>query len=365
MKSPGLLYNYSMPRLVKERSKKRGLPPGTLVHIGEKKKGEPKISVISYDEAGFQESHPEDTKECLLFKDRPGVTWIDIEGIHDVEMVQRLGECYGFHPLVLEDILNTDQRPKIEDYEGYLYIVLKMLHKGSDTKIVTEQISMVLGHNFVISFQEGIEGDSFNSVRERIRTGKGRLRGLEADYLAYSMIDAIVDNYFTALEELGEKTEGVENELVANPSSKTLHRIHELKREMVYLRKAVWPLREVISNLERGGSSLVRDTTKIYFRDVYDHTIQVIDAIETSRDMLSGMLDIYLSSVSNRMNEIMKFLTVIGTIFIPLTFIVGVYGMNFENMPELKWRWGYFAVLGLTIVIGIVMIFYFRKKKWL
>ncbi|MBI5739649.1 MAG: magnesium/cobalt transporter CorA [Nitrospirae bacterium] len=354
-----------MPRLVKQRSKKSGLPPGSLVHIGEVRAGEPRLSVISYDETGIKELHPKDAGECLVFKDGPAVTWIDIEGIHDIEMVRKLGECYGFHPLVLEDILNTDQRPKMEDYGEYLYIVLRMLHKAGDTRVVTEQISILLGRNFVISFQEGIEGDAFNSVRERLRSGKGRIRGLGADYLAYSMTDAIVDNYFLALEQIGEKVETLEDELVANPSSKTLHKIHELKRETLFLRKAVWPLREVISNLERGESPLIHDATRIYLRDVYDHTIQVIDTIETSRDMLSGMLDIYLSSISNRMNEIMKFLTVIGTIFIPLTFVVGVYGMNFRYMPELQWRWGYFAVLGITAVIGVVMILYFRKKKWL
>lgn len=354
-----------MPRLIKKRSKKSGLPPGTLVHIGEEKAGEARITVIDYDEATFHEEKLKTTEECLVFKDRPATTWIDIEGVHDIETVRKLGECYGFHPLMLEDISNTDQRPKVEDYDGYLYIVLKMLHNGGGANVVTEQISLILGKNFVISFQEGIEGDAFNTIRDRIRTGKGKIRSMGADYLAYSLIDAIVDNYFISLEQIGEKIEGLEDELVTNPTSKTLQKIHELKRELIYLRKAVWPLREVISIMERGESSLIKDSTRIYLRDVYDHTIHVIDTIETSRDMLSGMLDIYLSSVSNRMNEIMKFLTIIGTIFMPLTFIVGVYGMNFDYMPELRWRWGYFAIMGLMAVIGILMIFYFKKKKWL
>lgn len=354
-----------MPRFIKERSKKAGLPPGTLVHIGERKIAEAKITVMDYGEKEFTEGEVKGVEECFLFRDRPTVTWINIEGVHDAKAVEKLGECYGFHPLVLEDILNTDQRPKIEDYGDYLYIVLKMLHNGGSEEIVPEQISIILGRNFVVSFQEGIEGDAFNQVRERIRTGKGRIRNQGADYLAYSLIDAIVDHYFVVLEQTGERLEDLEEELVTDPDSGTLHEIHALKREMIFLRKAVWPLREVVNVLERGESTLVRDATKIYLRDVYDHTIQVIDAIETSRDMLAGMLDIYLSSMSNRMNEVMKFLTIIGTIFIPLTFIAGIYGMNFEFMPELKWRWGYFLVMAGMAGIGIGLLLYFRRKKWL
>ncbi len=354
-----------MLRLVKERSKKSGLPPGTMVHIGEKKSEKTNITIINYNENTFQEIKANTVEECFAFKNSSGITWIDVDGVHDIEIIQKLGECYGLHPLVLEDILNTDQRPKLEDYEGYLYIVIKMLIPGKEATIATEQISLILGENFVISFQEGIKGDVFNPIRERLRNSRGRIRSMSADYLAYSLIDAIIDNYFIFIEQIGEKIENLEDELVTNPLSKTLHQIHALKREMIFLRKAVWPLREVISLMEREESPLIKDTTKIYLRDVYDHTIQVIDTIETSRDMLSGMLDIYLSSMSNRMNEIMKFLTIIGTIFMPLTFIVGLYGMNFEHMPELKWKWGYFAVLGIMSAIGIFMVIYFKKKKWL
>jgi len=350
---------------MERRSKKSGLPPGSLVHIGERKNGEVKITVIKYDAAGFQEREAKTLDECLPDKEKPEVSWINVEGLHQVEIIQKLGDCFGLHPLVLEDILNTEQRPKIEDYQDYLFIVLKMLYQERGPEIVTEQISLVLGSEFVISIQEGLDGDVFNLIRERIRSGKGRIRTMGADYLAYSLIDAVVDNYFAILEKTGEKIETLEEELVAYPTSKTLHGIHGLKREMVFLRKTVWPLREVINVLGRGESLLVRDTTRLYLRDVYDHTIQVIDTIETSRDMLSGMLDIYLSSISNRMNEIMKFLTIIGTIFIPLTFIVGVYGMNFEFMPELKWRWGYFTVLAIMAAIGLAMVAYFKKKRWL
>jgi len=232
------------------------------------------------------------------------------------------------------------------------------------TEINSEQVSIILGQNYVISFQEK-EGDVFNPIRERIRTGKGRIRKMGADYLAYGLIDAIVDGYFLILEKLGENIEDVEETMMSNPTPETLHSIHRLKRKMISIRKSVWPLREAVSTLERSDSSLIQDPTRIYLKDVYDHTIQVIDTVETFRDMLSGILDIYLSSISNKMNEIMKVLTIIATIFIPLTFIAGVYGMNFENMPELKWRWGYPAIWFVMLFIGILMLVYFRKKKWL
>jgi len=354
-----------MPKLVKRRSKKAGLPPGTLVHIGEKKAEAPKINIMDYDEAHFQEQEIKTIEECFLFKDKPTVTWINVDGLHQVEILEKLGGCYGLHPLVLEDILNTDQRPKMEDYGEYLYIVLRMLnYNDKSSEIESEQISLILGPNFVISFQER-EGDTFNPIRERIRNGKGRIRKMEADYLAYTLLDSIVDNYFIILEKLGEKIEFLEDKLVTHPTSEILQVIHHLKREMIFLRKAVWPLREVISGLERGESSLIKESTKVYLRDVYDHTIQTIDTIETYRDMVSGMLDIYLSSVSNRLNAVMKVLTIIATIFMPLTFIAGIYGMNFKYMPELEWRWGYPIIWLIMVGIGVFMLAYFRKKKWL
>jgi magnesium transporter len=354
-----------VPRLIKTRSKKAGLPPGTLIHIGEKKVEELKITLIDYDEAHFQEKEIKTIEECVVFKDKPTVTWINIDGLHQVEVLEKLGDCYGIHPLVLEDILNTDQRPKMEDYGEYAYIVLKMLdYNDKSNEIITEQISLILGPNFIFSFQEK-EGDLFNPVRERIRNGKGRIRRMGADYLAYALIDSIVDNYFIILEKLGEKIEFLEEKLVYQPTPETLHAIHHLKREMIFLRKAVWPLREVINGLERGESSLIKQSTGIYLRDVYDHTIQAIDTIETYRDMLSGILDIYLSSVSNRLNAVMKVLTIIATIFMPLTFLAGIYGMNFKYMPELEWRWGYPVVWSIMIGIGVFMLVYFGKKKWL
>ncbi len=355
-----------MSKLTKKRSKKAGLAPGSLIHIGERKTKEVKITIMDYDEGHLEEKEVKTIVECFAFKERPTITWINIEGIHEVNILERLGECYGFHPLILEDILNTDQRPKMEDFGEYIYVVLKMLeYNDRKDEIITEQVSLILGKNFVISFQEGIKGDVFDPIRERIRTSKGRIRKAGADYLAYSLLDGIVDNYFIILEKLGEKVECVEEELVARPDPETLHLIHNLKREMIFLRRSVWPLREVVSNLERTESLLIKKSTGIYFRDVYDHTIQVIDTIETFRDMLSGMLDIYLSSISNRLNSVMKVLTIIATIFMPLTFIAGLYGMNFKYMPEIGWRFGYPFALFLMVSVVVVMLFYFRKKKWM
>jgi len=277
-----------------------------------------------------------------------------------------MGTQFGLHPLILEDILNTTQRPKIEDMGNYIFVTLKALHIKNDTgaEIEVEQISLVLGSDFVLSFQEQAEC-IFNTTRERIRSNKGRIRKMGADYLIYALLDTIVDDYFIVLEWIDEKIEDLEEELVAEPTTETLQAINNLKRVMVFLRKSVWPLREIIGQLERRESVLIQDETNIYLRDLYDHTIQVIDAIETFRDILSGMMDIYLSIVSNRMNEVMKVLTVISTLFIPLTFIVGVYGMNFKFLPELEWRWAYPMVWLVMIVISALMIMYFRKKRWL
>ena len=354
-----------MSPVIKRRSIKAGLPPGTLVHIGEKRTEPVRISILDYAEDQVEEVQAGEVSDCLKYKDKPTVTWINLEGIQQIEVIEALGRHFDLHPLVLEDILNTDQRPKVEDFGVYLHIVLKMfsLDAGQE-KVQSEQISLILTKKFVLSFQEGLEGDVLNPLRERIRTDKGSIRKMGADYLAYSIIDGIVDNYFVILERLGEKVEELQEELVARPDPHMLRNLHQLKNEMILLRKAVWPLREVISSLERADSPLIQSSTKIFLRDVYDHTIQVIDSIETFRDLLSGMLDIYLSSLSYRMNEIMKVLTIIATLFIPLTFIVGIYGMNFRYLPELDWRWGYFVVWAVMIAVGTGMVVYFKRKKW-
>jgi len=345
--------------------KKAGLPPGTLVHVGERKLEKIRITIIDYDESNFQERQADRVEECFQFKTTSTVTWINIDGLHDVKIIEGIGTHYNLHPLTLEDILHTGQRPKFEDLESYLFVVLMMLRFDDESQVIlSEQVSLILGSNFVISFQENI-GDVFDQIRDRIRNAKGKVRKMGADYLMYALLDAVVDNYFGILEKLGEKIEALEEELVDNLSDRTLQQIHRLKREMVFLRKSVWPLRELINGLDRSESDLIADSTGVYLRDVYDHTIQVIDTVESFRDMVSGMLDIYLSSISNRMNAVMKVLTIIATIFIPLTFVAGIYGMNFEHMPELKWRWGYAAVWLVMLVVAGLMVLYFKRKKWL
>jgi magnesium transporter len=352
-------------RFLKKRSVKAGMPPGSLVHIGDTPAAAVSIELIGYDPETCDEQRFATVDACLPHLDRSGITWVNVEGVHDVEVIRHLGERFSLHPLVLEDIVNTVQRPKIEDYDGYLFIVLRMLRPTGGGEFSSEQLSMILGSRHIFTFQEGICGDVFDTVRERLRNGKGKARGMGADYLAYALIDAIVDSYFSVLEDLGERIVNLEEDLTLSPDPSTLHEINNIKKEIIFLRKAVWPLREAVSFLERGDSDLLSDSTRLYFRDVYDHTVQVIDTVETYRDLLSGMLDLYLSSISNRINEVMKFLTVIGTIFMPLTFLVGVYGMNFKHMPELEWQNGYFMLWGLMIVLTIVMSIYFKRKRWL
>jgi len=354
-----------MLKLFRKTSKRAGLSPGTLVHDGDKKVEKAKITIIDYDATQFQEEEVETIEECFPFRDTPTVTWINIDGLHEVGIIEKIGKHFSIHPLILEDILHTGQRPKMEDFEDYIFLVVKMFYYDEkDDEIKMEQVSLLLGSNFVISFQER-EGDIFDPIRERIRNHKGRIRMMKADYLGYALLDTIVDNYFIILEKVGENIENMEEELVTRPTPETLQTIHNLKRELIVLRKSIWPLREVVNSLERGESPLINEATGVYLRDVYDHTIQVIDTIETFRDMVSGMLDIYLSSISNKMNEVMKVLTIIATIFIPLTFVAGIYGMNFEFMPELKWHWGYFAALLAMAAVAVFLVFYFRRKRWL
>jgi magnesium transporter len=354
-----------LTRLIKRSSKSRGLAPGALVHIGDKKIDKVRISIIDYSIDKFEEKEVKNIEESFHFKIKPTTTWINIDGLHEIEVIEKIGNHFEIHPLVLEDILNTDQRPKMEYFEKYIFFVLKMLYVDEKKQeIHSEQVSLVLGENYVISFQEGI-GDVFDSVRERIRSGKTRIRKRDSDYLAYSLLDAIVDGYFGILEKIGERIEDMEEDLVSNPNPKILQEIYNLKREMIYIRKSVWPLREVINNLLREESKIITESTHIYLRDLYDHTIQVIDTVETFRDLISGMVDMYMSSVSNKMNEVMKVLTIFAAIFIPLTFIAGVYGMNFHFMPELTLHWGYFGILTLMLFVSIIMLIFFKRKKWL
>jgi magnesium transporter len=355
-----------MAKGMKKISNKVGLPPGTLVHIGDKKSEKIRITVFEYNEEHVSQREIENIDDYLPSRDSSVTTWMNIDGLHRVDIIQKIGKLFSLHPLTQEDIVNTGQSPKIEDYEDYIFIVLKMLYYNETTnEIEVEQVSLCVGSHFVISFQEEMKRDVFNSVRERIGSGKSRTRRMGANYLTYILIDAVVDSYFLILEKIGEKIELLEEKVVTEPTEKVLHEIHRFKREMIFVRKSVWPLREVIGSMERGDSTLFHESMHIYLRDVYDHTIRIIETIETFRDILSSLLDIYLSSISNRINAVMKVLTIIATIFMPLTFLAGVYGMNFKHMPELEWHWGYPAVLLVMASIGITMLAYFRKKNWL
>jgi magnesium transporter len=355
---------YIKLRKLFRKKKKAGLPPETPVYTGDHKVDKITVNLIDYKGDILTEKEIPDIKECQAYTCTDSISWIDVEGLHDANKIQEIGKTMGLHPLVIEDILNVEQRPKMEGYDGYIYIVLKMFHLKDNGEILPEQVSVILSRNYVVTFQEGIEGDTFHDIRERIRNNKGIITKMTSDYLVYSMIDSIIDSYFTILENFGDRIEQIEEELVNNPAKRTLTEIYKLKREMLYLRKSVWPLREAISRLERGESDLITSNTHLYLRDVYDHTINVLDTVETYRDMLSGMIDIYLSSISNRLNETMKYLALISTIFIPMTFIASIYGMNFDFMPELKWEHGYFYALALMGSVGIGFFTYFKLKKW-
>ncbi|HEY0030971.1 MAG TPA: magnesium/cobalt transporter CorA [Bacteroidia bacterium] len=342
---------------------KTGAPPGTLVYFGEDHTDKVKITLIEYNEKEFIEKEFYDISKCLEQVNPGMVKWINVDGVHDVALVERLGKHFDIHPLTQEDIVNTNQRPKFEEYDNYVVAIMKMIYY--DSELHSEQLSVVLMDGMVISFQEAQGGDAFDLIRNRIRSGKGRIRKMAADYLAYALIDAVVDCYFNILEKIGDKIELLEEEVVAEPTKETMQQLHYMKREMIFVRKAVWPMRELIGNLERSETELINPGTDIYLRDVHDHTIRVIDTVETYRDLLSGMMDIYLSSVSNKMNEVMKVLTIITTIFVPVTFIAGVYGMNFDFMPELRAKWGYPITLGVMFTVIAILLLYFRKKKWL
>ena len=350
-------------KLVQKRSKKTGLPPGTLVHIGERKSEHVTVTVFCYSTTSCKELQVEQVDQLSPPADE-SMIWINVGGVHKVEMVETLGKQFSLHPLLLEDVTNTDQRPKLDDYEAYIFLVMKMLSLTDRKDIAVEQVSFVLGKNYVISFQEN-GTDVFQPVRERLRGGKGRLRQSGADYLLYALVDAIVDQYFAVLELSGEQIEAVQQAVVDDPKPETLNEIHALKRQLLFVRRAVWPLRDVMTNLSRSDCPFLQHPTKVFFRDVYDHVVQIVDTIEILREMVSASLDIYLSSVSYRLNAIMRVLTVITTIFMPLSFIASIYGMNFEYMPELRSPWGYPLVLGVMAAVGVGMLVLFRNKRWL
>jgi magnesium transporter len=348
-----------------------GLPPGSLTYIGRETQAEVVVTVLEYNEFDYSETHHTDVEAEMLNVRNGMIRWINVEGVHNTEIVEKIGKIYDIHPLTLEDIVNTNQRPKFEEYDHYLVNIMKMVYqeecekKGEDI-FVSEQLTILLmNKRTVISFQEADGGDVFDIIRARIRQGKGRIRKAGADYLAYCLLDAVVDSYFTILEKFGDEIEKIEEQLVGNPKQEMIRHLHNLKRQMIFLRKSVWPMRDMVNNIERCESELITPPTLIYLRDAHDHIIRVIDTVETYRDLLSGMMDLYMTSVSNRMNEVMKTMTIITTIFVPLTFIVGVYGMNFDIMPELRTQFGYYVVWLVMIIIVVLLFIFFRVKKWL
>lgn len=340
-----------------------GAPPGTLVYTGSSMTDRIKISLIEYNEAEFFEQEFYDLSECVAHVKPDLVKWINVEGIHKTEVIEKIGKLYKIHPLTLEDIVHIDQRPKFEDYETYVVAIMKMI--SYNQKIQAEQLSVVLMDNMVISFQEPHGGDAFGIIRTRLRQAKGRIRKAGADYLAYALMDAVVDHYFHAIEKIGDEVEKIEEEIIGDSDNKSLMQLYALKREMIYLRKQVWPMRDMISNIVRSETKLINPSTDIYLRDLQDHVTRIIDTVETYRDLLSGIMDIYLSTNANKMNEVMKVLTIMSSIFIPVTFIAGVYGMNFEFMPELKSPYGYAITWAIMLVIMIGLIIYFKRKKWM
>ncbi len=352
-------------RSTKSKVSKLGMAPGSLIFTGEQKMAEQKISVIRYAEDGIEEFETRHLEEVeKLTKIEKGVVWVNIDGLHDVDTIGTLCASLGVHKLTIEDILGVGQRPKFEEFENYLFVVMRMfLLEENGRDVDDEQLSFIMQGRVLVTFQEK-EGDVFSHVRNRIREGKGMIRKRRADYLLYALIDSVVDYYFLILEKQGEQIEIVEEAVLDNPHELVLNDLHRIRREVLQLRRSIYPLREVMSRFERVEEPLVSIDSKVFIRDLYDHTIQVIETVEVFRDMVSGSIDLYMNSVSNKMNNVMKVLTIIATIFIPLTFIAGVYGMNFEHMPELGWPWAYFAVWGLMILMACGMVIYFKVKKW-
>ena len=346
-----------------------GSMPGTLKIAADAVP--PEIVLIDYDERTADRLQIATPEECTPYLDTASVAWVDVKGLGSEDVLQRLGRVFTLHPLVLEDVVNVPQRPKVEEYDEQLLIISRMVMlKPNGPGFLAEQVSFVLGQHYLLTVQEEPNYDSFGPVRDRIRTNKGVIRKHKADYLMYALLDSIIDGFFPVLEAYGENLEELEDEVVENPSRQTLEKIHQMKRELLMLRRAIWPQRDAINSLIRDGSALISDEVRVYLRDSYDHTVQVLDMVETYRELASSLMDVYLSSVSNRMNEVMKFLTVMSSIFIPLTFLAGIYGMNFDrdkspyNMPELNSYWGYPVFWVVIIAIAVSMIVFFKRKGW-
>jgi magnesium transporter len=338
--------------------------PGTMTYVGRKESVQTKLDVIDYNLENYERFSSTSTEDAFNFVDEDRITWFNIDGLSNVQEIEKLGEYYELHPLVMEDIVNTGQRPKVEEYEDYLFIVAKMLYYKNGN-IENEHISMVVGKNYLLTFQES-DGDVFNPVRERLETGKGRIRGRSADYLMFALLDSIIDNYFLVIDDISDRIEEMEASLFINkPNDNVTQEIQDLKQTILRIRRSVFPLREVVSRLEKMETGLIHNSTINYIRDLHDHIVQISEHIEIYREMIWGLMDLYMTTISNRMNEVMKVLTIMASIFIPLTFIAGIYGMNFEYIPELQWKYSYFVLWGIMIFIFLLMIYYFKRKKWL
>ncbi len=350
--------------MAKRKGRKRSGKAPLPVRVEGVSKGPIKITLYDYNEERFEERAIKAAKECLEYKGKPTITWVNVDGVEDHEAIEATCKCFGIHPLTIEDIIHIGQRPKVDDYGSYIYVAVNMIYQyGEQKEVVAEQVSIILGPTWVVSFQEHFGADVFDPVRDRLRKGKGLLRKKKADFLAYSLIDAIVDNYFLILEDVGNKLELLDEELVTNPTEETMRTIHNLMRDLIFLQKTLWPLRGVVEHLSKGTARFDQETG-LYLKDLNDHTVQVLDTIDTFMALLSSMMDTYVSSLSHKMTDVLKVLTVIATLFTPPTFIASVYGMNFEHMPELQSPFAYAAVWGLMIAMIGGMFYYFKRKKW-
>ena len=352
------------PKIRKKTSAKVGLPPGSIIHVGEQKIEKVKITLTEYDEKNVEICEINSVEEIDPYTDTPQVTWVNVCGLHDTELIKQIGEKFNIHPLVLEDILNTETRPKIEITDSYIFIAMKMLsYNKSEDQVDTEQVSFILGNSFVFSFLE--KSDSvFKPIKDRITEQFGRVRKQPSDYLFYALMDVVVDQYYLVLEQIEQNIESLDDEVTANSDRSQIEKIYTLKNKILLTRRSLWPLRDIFTRLTREETKLINKKIVPYLRDLLDHTMHITETIEFQREITNGLMETHLSMMSYKMNEVMKVLTVIATIFIPLTFIVGIYGMNFPNMPEMKWPWAYFALWGVMISVVLFMVYYFRRKKW-
>ncbi|GAB4181154.1 MAG: magnesium/cobalt transporter CorA [Terrimicrobiaceae bacterium] len=347
-----------------------GTSPGTLAVADDAAQGPAEITLIQYDQNSFRESPVMGFDDLVAAIDPNKVNWINIDGLGDIDLLQKIASHFSIHPLALEDVLNTTQRPKVDFFDDHYFIVSEMIYASDEKSVSIEQVSMFLGDHYLLTIQEARGYDVFNAVRQRLRSGRGNARSRCSDYLAYALIDATVDQFFPLLESVGDSIEEIEDILLEKPTRETLRRLYECKRILLMLRRAAWPQREIINTLLRDEAGLVRQSTRVFLRDCYDHSVQIIDILESFRDLAAGLMDVYLSSMGFRTNEIMRTLTVVSVLFIPLTFLAGVYGMNFDtnlplNMPELRWPFGYVYFWSVCLLIVISMLFFFHKKKWL